>query len=161
MENITNNMSSPYWWISVVLVGVLINLVSSYLRSFFDFCAVQVSDQYLTWLNKEKEKEEVLLSLLASSPEKRIDLLNDERRYRLKALANGLVALFILVFYIGIKLSFLLRAIQGWEWSSFNSYFMHSLFYGSAIVVIIAYRYWSYANKIHAQVIEAKCREYT
>ncbi|OZY84384.1 hypothetical protein CBP51_14330 [Cellvibrio mixtus] len=53
MDEFVKGLSSPSWWVGVVIVGILINLISSLLIKFFGFLLKQTSEK---WRNKEQIK---------------------------------------------------------------------------------------------------------
>lgn len=50
---LNNNLGSAAWWISVVVVGILLNLISSYFRDYIDKFLSRVSGW---WANRTDEK---------------------------------------------------------------------------------------------------------
>ena len=54
MNGFFNDITSLYWWISVVLVGIIINLLSSYLKPFID---KTLSNYSVARRNKVKRNE--------------------------------------------------------------------------------------------------------
>ena len=82
MNEFLANLNSLYWWISVVIVGILINLISSYLKSKLDNTLSNVS----TWWRKRSKaqslKREQELNILRSNTHKQVILAFSEIRVR-------------------------------------------------------------------------------
>jgi hypothetical protein len=55
MNDLIEILSSPIWWFSVVVVGILINLISAYLKSPIDKNLSKVS----TWWRQRTEQQKV------------------------------------------------------------------------------------------------------
>ena len=53
MDEFVKGLSSPSWWVGVVIVGILINIISTLLIKFFNFLLKQTSE---SWRNKENVK---------------------------------------------------------------------------------------------------------
>jgi hypothetical protein len=56
MKEIQVALTSPFWWFSVVLIGIVINILSSFLKSYFDKFLSSISDWWRTKSNAQKEK---------------------------------------------------------------------------------------------------------
>ncbi|WP_277054862.1 hypothetical protein [Pseudoalteromonas marina] len=57
MENLLELISSPVWWVTVVVAGILINLVSSYLRDLLDVRASRISSWWKERSETAKKEE--------------------------------------------------------------------------------------------------------
>lgn len=55
MQKFLTDISSIYWWIGVVLVGIVINLFSSYLKNKIDSFMGKISELYA--IENERKKE--------------------------------------------------------------------------------------------------------
>jgi hypothetical protein len=44
MKEIQVALTSPFWWFSVVLIGIVINILSSFLKAYFDKFLSSISD---------------------------------------------------------------------------------------------------------------------
>jgi hypothetical protein len=72
MDELLNNLKSVSWWISVVFVGILINLVASYLRPILDRMSASVSRQVREVQKRERQKWESTVSTLLDSPHRQL-----------------------------------------------------------------------------------------
>jgi hypothetical protein len=70
------NLTSPAWWIGIVIVGILINLVSAYLKPKFDLVLGSMSQK---WAERSEKKRQQKKELLTS-------LINYEHRQTLTAI---------------------------------------------------------------------------
>lgn len=61
MRSLLNSLGSPSWWVSVVVVGILINLVSAYLKPRID---LSWSDLYSRWRIRKNTKESARRQLI-------------------------------------------------------------------------------------------------
>lgn len=91
MDEITKNLSSPTWWISVVLVGLLINLASAYLKPAIDRLMSILSQRWLTKAHERRNAYENEISELSVN-------IEQQRQYEHKHLSLLLHALFGLGF---------------------------------------------------------------
>jgi hypothetical protein len=55
MKNILDNLSSPAWWVSVVIVGVIVSAIGSLLKDYIGRVLAAVSSK---WRNKRHLKKE-------------------------------------------------------------------------------------------------------
>ena len=88
MDKFVSDLGSPYWWMSVVLVGIAVNLVSGHIgRGFsrlFAFFSVKWRERNAAAAAREQE----LLAKLVGSP----SWLEGERDRAMNALLQGLLA---------------------------------------------------------------------
>ena len=56
MEDIFKQLNSPSWWIGVVVVGIIINITSVYLKTFFEKSFSKISSRYRIRYEKKKHK---------------------------------------------------------------------------------------------------------
>ena len=86
MKEIFEQITSPTWWVTVVIVGILINLASAYLKDPTDRIASRFSsarrEQSAKRLNQRKEK----IEYLASNPSEIPIAAMQEIRYRIRAM---------------------------------------------------------------------------
>lgn len=64
MGQFLNDLSSPYWWLSVVLVGIIINIVTEYLKPLIDKIWVAWSQRRRRKAQEEEAKSQKLRELL-------------------------------------------------------------------------------------------------
>jgi hypothetical protein len=68
MMDFLHNLSSPSWWVGVVAVGIVINLVSSYLKPRIDNWAAGFSAKRRSRLERQRQEHETHVNLLATDP---------------------------------------------------------------------------------------------
>ena len=56
MQKFLTDLSSIYWWIGVVLVGIVINIISSYLKNKLDAYFGSISKK---WARRNKAKRDI------------------------------------------------------------------------------------------------------
>jgi len=104
MEKFLQDILSGYWWISVVVVGVLINLASAYLKPFLEDRLARVSGY---WRNKREAEIQLFnrqVSLLKANADLRSVYVLRENRYQLQSITSLIFSL----------LSFLLLIASIW-----------------------------------------------
>jgi hypothetical protein len=70
MADFTNNLTSISWWIGVVIVGILLNLVAIYLKSPIDRCFIFIFSKSQTWSKaKIAEREAKIMNLVGNKQE--------------------------------------------------------------------------------------------
>jgi hypothetical protein len=97
-EKLLENLQSVEWWAGVVIVGILINLVSAYIKPLLDKLPAWSS----FWIRRHGEKQvaryETLLNRLRESPHYQVLAAIDEMYFRFKGfLCWGLVFVLILI----------------------------------------------------------------
>ena len=84
MEKKESFLLSPEWWISVVVAGILINLIAAYMKPMIDKWVAQRSNsKKIEVEQKEKESQEII-SQMVSIPTTAIELRVDRTRSALK-----------------------------------------------------------------------------
>lgn len=82
MNDFLNNLSSPYWWISVFFVGLFINIFSSYFRDGIDRIMPPIFNR-LKKANKNRKKEIIKKAkLIHENHSERIEFTNYENSVR-------------------------------------------------------------------------------
>ena len=102
MSDFINNLSSIYWWISVVIVGILINLLSAYLKVKLDSSLSRVSSW---WRNKSEARKAQRLKDLArlrNDSQEQMKLMLSILRYRITSIMYFLWGVTIIVLAISI-----------------------------------------------------------
>lgn len=95
MNDIITELSKPVWWVSVVVAGIIINLISGYLKSSMD---VWLSRMFNIWNKrsiKQKEAWDKLVDGIRSSDAAHHAALAKETRTRLQSLHLLLLSIFI------------------------------------------------------------------
>ena len=89
LEKLVTDIVSPYWWASVVFVGILINLASAYLKPKLDIALSHVSKKRLAKAERERISSEQRSTRLASD----LSLLQLEVSVQTRDLVLSLVLL--------------------------------------------------------------------
>jgi hypothetical protein len=95
MDRFLQDATSSYWWLSVVVVGVIINVLSAYLKPFLESRLSHLSDY---WGKRHEAKIGLFnqrVSLLRSNPELRVIYAMRELRYRVRMI--GFIVLSIVM----------------------------------------------------------------
>ena len=77
----TNDVLTPYWWISVVAVGLLINLASAYLKGPLDRWLDERVTSRKAESDRKRQEEEAWIDRLASEPQLLALEMHAELRY--------------------------------------------------------------------------------
>lgn len=156
MEEFLKSVYSPYWWLSVVFVGLVLNIASSYIQSVLNITVGKISSKFRNYSRKSKDKRKAKINSIISGEIKYKDLRSDEMRFRFKSLMNFLVAVIMWFLYLSMKLSFLLRTTNDMEWSDFNSLSMRVTFWVTLLPIFSAFSYWNKADSLHSLLLEVK-----
>lgn len=98
MEELISSASNVHWWLSVVLFGILLNLVSAYLKQGLDYFLVPISGWWRTRSIRSRQRYEEEVSALRKSAELR-------QNYQHRELALKVDALFFLFSALLVYLS--------------------------------------------------------
>jgi uncharacterized membrane protein (DUF106 family) len=109
MRDFLTNLSSVYWWISVVVVGVLINLFSAFLKGRLDNYLSKMSSWWRNRSEARKAKRQKELFRLQNDPEEQTMLALDEVRDRIRSLDIAVFSMTILVVVILLDPPYLMR----------------------------------------------------
>jgi hypothetical protein len=85
MRDFLNNLSSTYWWISVVIVGVIINIVSAYLVRKLDPRLSLLSSWWRKRSEAKRDKRKVEIEKLRGNSHEQILIALSEIRQRIRA----------------------------------------------------------------------------
>jgi len=96
MHEVITELSSIRWWISVVLAGILINLLSTYLKPQLDKAASKLSLKGKIKLKSMREAETLYLNKLRSDKDFRVLETFEELRFRARSTHMLLMGVFIL-----------------------------------------------------------------
>lgn len=97
MDKLLQDMSSIYWWISVVIVGLVINLVSSYLKPPLDALGGKTFHAWKAKSDRAKRLHDHNVSLLSSNPHAQVIAMLRTQSLRAKSNGWSLTALLTLV----------------------------------------------------------------
>lgn len=97
MNDFFKGIGSLYWWLSVVVVGILINLASAYLKPKIDSYLLSFSSRWQSYSKKRVAEENDLIEKLANDRNEEILYALAELRHTLGSaisLAFGVALLF-------------------------------------------------------------------
>jgi len=97
MESFINQISTPSWWISVVAVGIVINLVSTYLKPTVDGGLSNISSWWRKRSEAEKDKKQKYLEKLRGNNEEQFFAATDDLRERIRAIHLLLIGVFVML----------------------------------------------------------------
>ncbi|MFJ4349595.1 hypothetical protein ACIPZ5_01700 [Pseudomonas sp. NPDC089428] len=111
MEAFVENLTSTYWWASVVIVGLLISVFAAYVKSGIDSVFGRFSD---VWKNRTEKKlarfEELVVTLAASESEK-IKTLAQINANLLRALISMMLAVLTMTMLVSWPVNEYIRII--------------------------------------------------
>lgn len=90
-------LTSPVWWVSVVVVGILINLLSSYLKTTLDSRISLISSWWRKRSDEQKAEREEFIEKLRRSEHKQVLASIDDIRARLRAIYLLLLGVFVML----------------------------------------------------------------
>ena len=86
LDEFLKNTSSAAWWIGVVVVGVVLNLVSAYLKKPIDLILSAVSSRWRRRSESARRERVALIAKIRGDKSLQTKLLADEMRERLNAI---------------------------------------------------------------------------
>lgn len=111
MESFINQISTPSWWISVVVVGIVINLVSSYLKPTVDGGFSNISSWWRKRSEAEKDKKQKHIEKLRGNIEEQFFAATDDLRERIRAIHLLLIGVFVMLLPAFIDLGRIARPV--------------------------------------------------
>jgi uncharacterized membrane protein len=93
MDEISKALASPAWWVLTVLVGLGLNLVSSYFKEPLDRFISSISNSRRAKLARETEEFQKKALALSRSPDEMTALFQNEIRIRLMQVKGLLFAM--------------------------------------------------------------------
>ena len=128
MDEFVKSLSSLSWWLSVVVVGILINLVSAYLKPRIDHRLLLTSSWWRKRSQERIERYEKELARLWETPHEEILLAIEGMRMRTEAIVSMILSTTVLAGggllfgYSRSIFSYLLLALGVWQLYSFSTY---------------------------------------
>jgi hypothetical protein len=107
------SLSSTSWWISVVLVGIVIHITSSYIKPLLDRMASAVSRSWAERSKARRAEREKLVADLRSDLHLQLLFLAAEARHRSRAIALLLFTVLFLMGFTAIGSADLILALGG------------------------------------------------
>jgi hypothetical protein len=86
MRAFLDNLKSPAWWLGIVVVGIVINLISAYLKPRFDSVLARWSVYWATRSTQQREERLHRIALLRDKLLDQIFATSIELRHRIRAL---------------------------------------------------------------------------
>lgn len=90
VDNLTDNLISPTWWVSVVVGGIVVNLASSYLKTKIEAAWARSSQRRVRkradQLELQRKEFQEKVAYLRDNPEERMFCALEEANYRQVAL---------------------------------------------------------------------------
>ena len=124
MQKLIEDISSVYWWLGVVLVGIIINIFSSYLKNKLDLYMGNISKKWARISEDKKARFNMEVDIIRKNPEQLNLTLFDEIRTRIKA---GLFCCLSAITFLGAIIMTISPA---------------NLFYLKYILTIVAFIFW-------------------
>lgn len=118
MEEIVRNLSSLSWWFGVVIVGIVLNIASAYLKSPIDKGISQLSRKWQERSERSLRARQAKIAELRSSQQAQSLLIAEEMRNRLRHLSMVIFSLLFLVLHIYILSSEKSNAADVWPLGS-------------------------------------------
>ncbi|QBZ98492.1 hypothetical protein [Flavobacterium sangjuense] len=108
MDDFLKEMTTVKWWISVALVGILLNVFSSYLKKGIDNFFGKISNR-VRQRNAKKEKERSeLMEFLKANPSERYMIGIEELRCRIRSVSFLLFS-FMMCFFSELFPEFIIQ----------------------------------------------------
>lgn len=85
-------LSSPHWWFSVVVIGILVNLISAYLKEPIDTFKSGLSRRWSEKIERDKEKRLKLILKLTDNTSAQVYYTGLCTRLRISALLTGVMS---------------------------------------------------------------------
>lgn len=95
MEEIISELASPKWWVSVVVAGIVINLVAAYIKPSFDKVFSSFSSWWRNRTNSKNEEREKYIKKLSNDPHLQVMESLDELRQRNRSVYALVLGIFI------------------------------------------------------------------
>lgn len=97
MEKFLLDLQSPYWWVSIVLVGICINVLSDSIKKFMSRRFLVAIGEAKGYLNLYSKIDAESVAILKDSKHYQYVLLFDEMKFNHAAYARGLEGLITLI----------------------------------------------------------------
>ncbi|WP_299786709.1 hypothetical protein [Ramlibacter sp.] len=103
MEEFAKNLSSLSWWLGVVAVGIVLNVGSTYLKRPLDGVLSTFSNRWNSRSRRLREAREARIEQVRQSDRELQLLIADELRDRIRAVHTTLLAVFLILFYVFVR----------------------------------------------------------
>ncbi|EOC7930534.1 hypothetical protein ACKVFH_001781 [Vibrio cholerae] len=116
MDQFLADASSTHWWLTVVVVGIVINILSSYIKSIFETLLASISSHWRYKQEKRTAEEQKIIELLSEDKELKLVYALNENRFRTRSVGFFVLGLMFIVMLFnldsGSVLSFSICAIM-------------------------------------------------
>ncbi|NAW59666.1 MULTISPECIES: hypothetical protein [unclassified Vibrio] len=85
MEQFLTDASTTHWWLGVVVVGITINIASTYIRAFFEHRLSRLSSYWRNRQESHVKEEQEKIELLKNNPELKLVYALNESRFRTRS----------------------------------------------------------------------------
>ena len=103
MNDFISSVSSPGWWLSVVIVGILINLTSAYLKPRLDGWLCVSSRRWATRTEDRRRLREARIQKLRESQHEQLMAASEVLDWRLRSVAVMLGAALLMALVVTIE----------------------------------------------------------
>ena len=153
MDDFLQNLHSPYWWLSVVTVGIFLSIVAAYATRGLDRLFRSFGKRWSDRSEKSKERFARTVAALKKSPEARAAYFREEVRYRHTAIFGAVVATFLLGLLGAISIVEPNQAIAGktvgsWEMGGLSAFVFAFYAISSCIVAFMSTASYSAAQSM-------------
>lgn len=98
MENIVEELSSPVWWVTVVIAGFLINVIAAFVFKKLDNSFSNFSSRFREMSEQRRSERDQRVEHLRNDYKSLYLISLDEIRYRLRMVQGVVLGVFIFVF---------------------------------------------------------------
>lgn len=154
MDEFIRNLSSPAWWVGVVIVGVFINLVSAYAKPVLDRITSHFGDK---WKKRSSERQKAYdeeISKLIVNVELRRHYEYRHLSYMLRALIGNVFAVLLVAMKLLQARAPDLSIARGLGMSEETSASIFYLFI--SVIVFVSFNLYIVANSIATKLSKAK-----
>jgi len=124
MEDFFSSLTSPVWWVSVVVVGILISVIGAYLKEWIDTMFSNLFSFWKSSVRVRRIKHQELVEKMQQCDRTLILLGFEESRFRLRSMVLSLVGMLCVVL-----------VFQGQADASYAKYLPYLNVYGGLIMV--------------------------
>jgi len=96
MNDLLAEMATLRWWIGVVLVGIIINIISRPIGKWSDSIFGLISKQYRARNEKAKQERDKYIEFLRKNPSEKYIITLEELRDRIRAITYFIFSLLLL-----------------------------------------------------------------
>lgn len=162
MTEIFDNITSPSWWFSVVIAGILVSLAAAYIQKGLDRPLSKLSSVWRKWSDEVKANEAATLQRLKQDAQERYFYGMNVLRYHLMALEYGIgatfLALLIDIYYPIITAEVAQMSLGGFEsvLSKLGLLYLLGLTLLAVLAGQVAFRYYLFARRANRLLFRAR-----